>query len=203
MRGKSKKTTWSVFEGHRLRLTGFRSRQFGMIYANQNALLQQAPADAFLEFLGTEVDGRLRLGHWILEARGTYQVPFANGDETLVDFFQDRQPGIYGRGRLFWEGHDTRIARAIRTGFEYHYFTDFNIPLFDAPSQAFYPQSIYQQAGYHRLDFFFSAQIKRAQVYGRVYNTLEGVQAPGYYTTLFYPMWDRAFMIGLNWSFYD
>lgn len=201
--GKAKKTNYGGMPGSRVRFTIFRSRQYGMIYPNAAMVLQQAPDSAYLEFGGVELDTRFRFGKWSFESKLTSQAQTAVGDETLVDFYQNTQPGFYTRTKFYWEDHDLKIARAIRGGLEYYYFSTFNAPLFDAPSQMFYPQVSLEQKGYHRLDVFFSAQIKKAQIYFRVYNTLEGVFDNGYYTTLFYPMWDRNFMVGVNWSFYD
>ncbi len=202
-RGKSKKSNYGGLPGSVIRLTGFRSRQYGMIFPNQGMVLEQAPDNAYLEFLGGELEVRLRMGKWVLETNTTLQSPAAVGDETLFDYYLTTQPDFYTRTKFYWEAHDLKIARAIRGGVEYHYFSTFNAPVFDGPSQMFFPQARLEQAGYHRLDAFFSAQVKKAQLFFRVYNTLEGVFDNGYYTTLFYPMWDRNFMVGVNWSFYD
>ncbi len=202
-RGKSRKTNYGGLPGSEVRLTGFRSRQYGMIFPNQEMVLEQTPDNAYLEFLGGELDMRLRMGKWVLETNTTLQSPTAVGDETLFDYYLTTHPNFYTRAKIYWEAHDLKVARAIRGGLEYHYFSAFNAPVFDGPSQMFFPQTRLEQTGYHRLDAFFLTQIKKAQLFFRIYNTLEGVFDSGYYTTLFYPMWDRNFMVGVNWSFYD
>ena len=172
-RGKRKKTNYGGLEGHRVRLTGFRSRQFRMIYPDQAMVLQQAPDGAFLEFVGAEIDVRFRLGKWSFENTMTTQTPAVSGDQALFDYYRTNQPNFHNRLKLFWEGHDIKIARAVRGGIEYHYFSNFNVPLFDAPSQMFYPQTNIQQAGYHRLDAFFCGSDQEGA------DLFPGLQYPG------------------------
>jgi len=202
-RSKSTKTNYGEIKGHRVRLTGFLSRQYRMIYVNPIGLLSQSQPGSYLEFLGGEIDARVRWKGLVFETKSTYQVATAVGDQVLIDFYQTALPQFYTRSKLFWEGHDLKIARAIRAGFEYNYFSDFNTPLFDGSSQSFYPQVFYNQVGYHRLDAFFVAQIKKVQLQLRMYNILEELPVRGYFTTTLHPMWDRNFMLGVNWSFYD
>lgn len=202
-RSKGIKTNYGVKEGHRVRLTGFRSRQYRMIYVNPIGLLQQSLPGSYMEYIGGEIDARIRWKGLVFETKSTYQIPTAVGDQTLIDFNTKSLPQFYTRSKLFWEGHDLKIARAIRVGFEYNYFSDFNTPLFDGASQSFYPQLDYLQIGYHRLDAFFVAQIKKVQLHLRFYNLLEEVPVRGYFLTTLHPMWDRNFMLGVNWSFYD
>lgn len=203
LRGKSRKTEYAVLPGNHISLTGFRSRQYAMIYADTTAMLVQAPRDSYLEFLGVEAEARLSLGTFSIEGRTTYQFPATSGSDFLETYLRLNQPYIYGKVGIYWEKHNLKIARAIRAGIEMWYHADFDEPLFDGATQQFYPQNAFSQGGYQRVDAFLSAQVKKAQLFLRVYNTLEGVGAPGYMPTVFYPLWDRNFMVGVNWSFYD
>jgi hypothetical protein len=56
---------------------------------------------------------------------------------------------------------------------------------------------------YHRFDVVLAATIKRAHVFLKVVHANEGLFAPGYFTTTLYPMLDRTFMVGVNWTFFD
>ena len=80
---------------------------------------------------------------------------------------------------------------------------DYNAMLFEPSAQQFYPQIGFQQPGYHRLDAYFSTKVKRAHIFIKMINLLEGLPDPGYFTTLFYPMQDRAMVVGVNVKFFD
>lgn len=203
LNGKERKTEYGVMQGHHFSLTGFRSRQYAMIYMDTAMVLNQAPRDSYLEFFGFEVEGRLKMGSFYLDGRTTYQFPTSSGSDFLESYLRLNQPYLYGKVGLYWEKHDLKIARAIRAGIELWYHVDYDEQLFDGPTQQFYPQNTFVMGGNQRLDAFFSAQVKKAQLFLRVYNSLEGVSAPGYMPTLFYPLWDRNLMVGVNWSFFD
>lgn len=205
LKGKDRKSEYGVLRGSHIEVTGFRSRQYAMIYFDTTMVLQQAPRETFLEFFGFEGNGRLRMKSFSIEGNMTYQYPAVAGanSDFLETYLRLNQPYLYGKVGIYWEKHDLKIARAIRAGIEMRFHADFDEPLFDGASQQFYPQNRFLQGGFQRVDAFFSAQVKKAQLYLRFYNTTEGLGVPGYMPTVFYPMWDRNLMVGVNWSFYD
>lgn len=202
LRGKDEKTKYGSLKGHRLELTGFTSTQRSMIAYDSTLALRQFSDGDPLRFIGVEAKGRFRYRSWSVEASVVAQTG-SSRDTTLENLFVSNQPNLYGKAGIYWEKHDLKIARAIRAGIECNAFLDYNTPLFDPASQQFYPQARYTQPGYFRIDAFFSAQVKRAQLFLRMYHANEGITLPGYFTTLYYPMWDRTFMVGFNWSFFD
>ena len=208
-RTKDIKTKYGHYDGQRVRLTAYQSRQRNPIYYGPAMELIGGGDTARVDFTGIEVSGHLRWKKFNLSGQINYQIPDIAGDTVLTNYYMDNQPHYYAKGSLYWEKHDIKIARAIRTGIDYFYQPFYFTPLFDPVSQQFYPQNSLPNSGflfppdYHRVDVFFSAQIKRAQFFARFYNVLDGVFGPGYFTTFGYPMWDRDFQIGVVWTFFD
>lgn len=201
-RGKDTKTKYGSLKGSRFGLTGFASTQRSPIVYDSSMVLRQFGDTTSMTFVGVEASGRFRFRSWSLEASVVAQTG-SSANAYLEELFVQMQPSLYGKAGIYWEKHDLKTARAIRAGIEAWGFVDHRAPLFDVPSQQFYPQGRFEQPGYVRLDAFFSAQVKKAQVFLRMYHANEGVTLPGYFTTLFYPMWDRTFMVGVNWTFFD
>lgn len=201
-RAKSRWTKFGEVPGTELGLSAFVSRLNQMIYYDTTMQLVQAPRSTYLQWMGLEARIRLRLGKFYLEDRTIYQISSSN--DSLVDrMFGNMQPSLYGKASFYFEQKDLKFAGILRIGLDYYYHLNYNAPLFDAASQQFYPQTQFVQAGYHRFDVFFGTQVKKAYVFLKLAHANEGIGTPGYFTTLFYPMFDRTFMVGLNWTFFD
>lgn len=199
------KDTWTKFgvtKGMQLRLTAFQSQTHGMIWYDSTLAVQQMGDTSSQTWRGVEGQLRLRLGKFFFESATTFQASSATR-ESVNSQLGFIQPSFYTRNRLFYENKDLSIAAIIRGGFEYFYHTNYNSPLFDPVSQMFYPQIDYVQKGYHRFDAFAGTQVRRAYIYLRFENFLEGVLSAGNFTTTLYPMRDRVFMLGVNWTFLD
>lgn len=59
------------------------------------------------------------------------------------------------------------------------------------------------QRAYIWADPYFVVLIRRVMVYLRVEHVTEGLLAPGYYLTAWYPMPGRAFSFGVQWDIYN
>ena len=200
--GKSKWLDNSETQGRFIQLSAFNTRNFGQIYLGDATGFVQAAPRQYLQYTGLELKLRANLGHFYLETMAVGQ-NFTSNNGALDSLFSEMQPRAYTKTSVFYENRKVKFARAIRIGFDCWYSLDFKSPAFDPASQAFYPQLTYVQKGYPRLDAYFSAHIKRAFIFLRVLNTMEGVTTLGYFSTTAYPMAPRQVMLGLNWTFFD
>lgn len=199
--GKRERVRGAEVPGMEMSLFGFVSRLNGLIYYDSSMVLQQAASNENLQYVGLDGFFRVRFRQLFLENRTTYQIGSSNvGLDTIVGAMQ---PALYGKTSFYYETRTTRFATAIRLGLDYYYSSAFRTPLFDSPSQQFYPQYEYEQEMYHRFDVVLAATIKRANVFLKLVHANEGLLAPGYFTTTLYPMLDRTFMVGVNWTFFD
>lgn len=199
--GKSKWERLGELPGNEFALTAFISRLNGVIYYDSSMQLVQTGSSEYLQFLGAEARFRLRLGNFYFEDKTTYQISSSGtGLDTLIGRMQ---PDLYGKASFYFESRKVKIATSIRVGIDYYYHLSYYAPLYDAPSQQFYPQNKFLQPGYHRLDAYFGTQVKRAYIFLKVAHANESLFAPGYFTTMLHPMLGRTIMLGINWTFFD
>jgi hypothetical protein len=200
--GRDKWLTVGEQKGRSISLTAFNTRNFGMIYIGGPDSLKQFARTSYIAYQGLELKFRANLGPMYIET-ATVGQNFSSNDTLLQNLFEDFQPRLYTKTSLFYDNKNLKIASILRTGVDFYYSFGYKPPLFDPASQMFYPQAQMEQKPYPRLDFFFATQVKRAYIFMRVINILEGVTADGYFSTLGYPMNVRQMVLGLNWSFFD
>jgi hypothetical protein len=176
-----------------------------MIWYGDSMEVNQSPLGQVLNRSGFEQKARLRLGPFTLENRLTV-VGTSNADTTTLVWQQNHLalPRSYGFFGVFYEQHNVKVANAVRAGVEFHFQSAYHGKLFDPATQQFYSQGTYEMPSNTRIDVYAALHIKKAFVFIRVLNAFEGVGGKlGYFTTPFYPMPERAFQFGVNWSFYD
>ena len=200
--GESKWTKSGESQGRYIQISAFNTRNFGHVFLGDASGFVQTPVQQYLQYTGLELKLRANLGKWYLETTTVGQ-NFNSNNDTLKTLFEDWQPRAYTKASLYYENRELKFANMLRFGVDFWYSLDYNAPFFDPAAQTFYPQLFYTQKAYPRLDFVAATQVKKAYIYLRVLNTLEGVQVPGYFSTFGYPMAVRQVMLGLNWSFFD
>lgn len=180
----------------------FLSQSSRFIYYDQALNPLQAQEGSTLRWVGAELKTRLRLPLRLhIEADVSGQIGTANGDPGLERYAQ-YLPQLYGRGSLYYESSRVSFAEKARIGIESQFQTRFVGQTIDPVSGEFFPTD-YQVPGYVQLNAFASLQIRGVFVYVRYIHANEGLFAPGYYTTPFYPMQEGSLTLGLIWQFFN
>lgn len=183
-------------------LHGFLSRAGQMITYDAAMTLHQAPDDANLTWYGAVLGFRYRfLRKLYVETEATFQQSRSSEDKFLSQY-ERYVPQISGKTSIFYDNRSLSIAGILRLGVDIYYNTSYVGQTVDPLSREFFPAT-YEVPGYVRVDAFFATQIKRAYLYAKMVHINEGIPVAGYYTTPFYPMMERTFTLGVNWSFYD
>lgn len=181
---------------------GFYSRAGNMITYDAGMVVRQAPDGESLTWYGVETGFRYRLLRKIyLETDLTFQESGGTEDKFL-SLYTNQVPRISGKTSFYYDNRSLGIAAILRLGVEFHYNTAFVGQTVDPLSREFFPTN-YEVPAYARMDVFFATQIKRTYIYAKLSHVNEGIFLAGYYTTPFYPMLERTFTLGINWSFYD
>lgn len=169
-----------------------------------SAAMAPQQGEDVLRSAGAELDARLRMkGHFYLYGQLSAQAVFApeGADEDLVQYGRS-QPAVHGKIGIFYDQANLKIARRLRIGGELNGFSTFQGLAFDVLSAQFYPSGLSVQP-YVRADVFATVQIKRAWVWLKVVHANEYFLLRGYYSTPFYPEYERTILLGINWSFFD
>lgn len=201
--GKDIKGNARVQQGNLLSLAVFQSQTNGMILYDTSMVLTQLGPAEYVNWKGVEAKFRIHFRKFSIENQTIFQQPSTNLADSQSSWFTQSQPPLYGKTGFYYENQDLKIASILRAGIECYYHLGYKGWLFDPASQQFYPQTSYDMPGYPRIDIVFSTQIKRAYLYLRAVNVMEGFPIVGYYTTPFYPMLDRTIMFGVTWPFFD
>jgi hypothetical protein len=114
-----------------------------------------------------------------------------------------RLPQNQGIVKLFYTGNLFKNNLQLQLGSQLQMYQSFYSYNYMPSTQAFYLQENFKTSPYPFLDIYLNARIKPATFFIKVENVLFGFAgtnyafAPGYYQT------DRAFRLGISWSFFD
>ena len=156
-----------------------------------------------LNWVGVEAAGRLRLlRKFYVETHTSVQQGSSNSINPFLQWQAQNVPLILGKTSVFYDNSRVTFAERVRIGVDVYYNTAFIGQSIDVLSNEFF-QTNYQVPGYGRIDAFAAMQIKGVYIYGKFTHANEGLLLGGYYTTPFYPMLERSFMLGVYWSFFN
>lgn len=202
--GKRRTRDDQVLDPMFIRIGAFRSSLNRAIYFDTAMVVQQAAQGEGLNWLGLELAMKLRWRRWFLSNTSYWQTNSVDGGGSMDGQFTDYVPPLHGNASLYYEHHNAKIAEIIKFGLELHYQSGFRPLYFDVSNQQFYAQPVgFQVPAYGRLDAAVITRIKGVEIYVRMVNILDEVVIQGYYTTPYYPMLERTFLFGLDWSFFD
>ncbi|MEM6806007.1 MAG: putative porin, partial [Bacteroidota bacterium] len=182
----------------------FLSRVGNMIYYSDSMEVRQAGDGQALTWIGVEAKLRQRfLRHLYLESAVTFQNGSVEGDFPL-ELYAESVPEFFGKASVFFERSNMKIAKRLRIGVELVYNSAFPGQSIDPASGEFFPTP-YVVPAYPRANAFFILHPPRSNVYVwfRFQHMNEQFPYRGYYTTPFYPMLERTFSFGANWTFFD
>ena len=185
-------------------LKGFFTQASRYIYYNTKFDPVQAADGDNLNWLGAEVSGRLRLlRKFYVETNTSVQRGSTNStDDPFLQWQAQSVPLIFGKTSVFYDNSRVKFAERVRLGVDVFYNTAYVGQSMDVLSNEFF-QTNYQVPGYSRIDAFAAMQIKGVYIYAKYMHANEGLLLAGYYTTPFYPMLERSFILGVYWSFFD
>lgn len=193
----------NIRPGNRFYLGWYRTRLDHAIYHDDSMQVRQFPVGRFVSWKGLELDWKFRSKRFFMEHQLSTQFYHSNARGDLLQVFRVYVPRVYGRSSFYYENTRIKIASVLRFGVDIHFFGGHRPWLFDPVSQQWYFKSGVKIASYGRVDVHAATQIKRAYLFLRVTNVLEEVFRPGYFTTYYYPMQERMFLFGVNWTFFD
>ena len=184
------------------RLEVFASVVNRLIYYDTEMQVRQAPDGESITWLGASLEFRARmLRKLYLQSRLNYQQGSTDASGDLGVYARNL-PTFYGTTSLFYDNRNLPIADHVRLGVDIHYHTGYEGFSQDPVSGEFFPAN-YQVDAYIRAGAFLSIQVKRFHFFLRFSHLNEGLLRPGYYTTPLYPMQERMFTLGFNWTFFD
>ena len=176
------------------------NRQNPILYTQNFEPIQATDA---ITRLGIEGSFRLRFWkHFHFETTATYNPRLTTSEDETVDLYLRSVPVVHGNSKIYFDHRDLDIAREFRLGLGMNYWTSYAGQTLEPVSGEFYPTN-YEVLPFTAGEAFFQLNIHGVFVYFRYLYLNENLLFNGYYSTPFYPMMERSYLLGINWTFYD
>jgi hypothetical protein len=158
-----------------------------------DSLAQPLQLSSGMSYWSLEFSQNFQLGNWHLDNTGYLQIV----DENFVHV-----PLWFGRHQLYYEGYFFKEAMFAQVGMELRYSSQYLSDLWSPVTQTYFYSETAQTKRYPIVDAYFSARVKKARIFLKGFNLLQGLLEPGFFQTAGYAMPDRGIRLGIDWEFY-
>jgi hypothetical protein len=176
-----------------VRLTGHFNHIKRHIFFNEAAQPQQLQGNQ--QLYGAELQHRIRFGPIHFENF----VAYTNTDNA--DYI--RIPEWLYDSKLFFQGALFRRALIGQFGVQVYTPSEYRADAYMPVTRQFYLQNDFLIRSYPVTEVFIAADIKSLNVFLKMSNIAQGITAPGYFTTPYYPGMQTSFIFGIKWMFFD
>lgn len=185
--------TGKLGEKQFVRLTGHYNNIKRHVYFNTNAEPAQAVGNQ--QLYGAELQHHIQFGpvHFenFVAYTNTDKAEFIRIPEWLVD------------SKLYFQGNLFKRALHTQFGVQLYLTTNYEAYAYMPVTQQFHLQNGFVVKSYSLLDVFLNADIKSLNVFLKMSHINEGLTAPGYFVTPYYPGMRTSFIFGIKWMFFD
>ena len=112
-----------------------------------------------------------------------------------------RVPEFVTRNTFYYNDYWFQKAMQVQIGTTFKYFTKYNANAYNPLLGEFTLQND-TQIGFHTLDFFFNAQVRRTRLFFKIDNALSSIGTPSYFSAPNYPYRDFTIRFGLVWNWF-
>lgn len=118
-------------------------------------------------------------------------------------------PEIYSHTRTYFQSRAFHKAAVLQLGLDAFWRSTYNANGYMPIIEQFYLNNSVPVKNYMLVDLFLDVRVKRANVFVKISNLLQGAGSPSspfrntYYTTPGYPGLPRSFDFGIMWMFFD
>lgn len=176
------------------------NRQNPILYTQNFEVIQ---SDEAITRLG--LNGSLRLRFWKhfhFETNLTYTPRISTSSDETVDLYLRSVPVLNGKARIYFDHRDLEIAEVFRLGLGLNYWTSYAGQTLEPVSGEFFPTN-YEVLPFTTGEAFFQLNLHGVLIYFRYLYLNENLFYDGYYSAPAYPMMERSYVLGINWTFYD
>jgi len=111
-------------------------------------------------------------------------------------------PDFITRNSLYFKDHWFQRALYIQTGFNFKYFTSYNMNAYDPVLAEFYVQNDNEFGGYPMVDFFFNGRVRQTRIFFKLENVNTLLNGNNNFSAPSYPYRDFIVRFGLVWDFF-
>ncbi|UKT62821.1 putative porin [Pedobacter mucosus] len=166
------------------------------LYFAQSGVNGILPAQetADISLIRLDISKKWRFGKFVLENYLAYQ----KTDNKAVL----RTPEFYTYNSLYFDQTFFKVLKS-NIGFDVRYNSQYANYSYSPATSQFYVGSDEVLKSIPVVDFYFKANLKRANIFLKYDFINQGFPAAGYFTVNRYPMQDALLKFGVSWNFYD
>ena len=112
-----------------------------------------------------------------------------------------RVPEFVTRNTFYYSDYWFKKAMQVQIGTTFKFFTKYNANAYNPLLGEFRLQND-TEIGFHTVDFFFNAQVRRTRLFFKIDNALSSIGTPSYFSAPNYPYRDFTIRFGLVWNWF-
>ena len=161
-------------------------------YFNSNAEAEISGRTITQPYVQVKKD--FQIAHWHFNNLLNYNL-FNNSEIPM--------PAVFYRTSLFYENGLFKKNLFLQAGLQLNFQDKYFAPQWMPTLDYFYNQHQNLYGSQQNLQVFVNVKVKRARLFVKMDNLLQGIDGHGFYNGKFYPIPDRAIKFGISWRFFD
>lgn len=166
---------------------------FGLNQAD--SLVQSFQTNETLNHLKVTVGREFKYGKFALNSKVTFQQ--VDGAEGILNV-----PDVVTRQSLYFTDRLFKNALFLQVGFNFDYFTSYNIDAYDPVLAEFYTQNDQEIGEFPLLDFFVNMKVRQARIFFKAEHFNSSFTGNTFFSAPGYPYRDFNIRFGLVWNFF-
>lgn len=151
--------------------------------------------DGTINYLKAKFSNEFELGNFALNNTILYQSVMDG--ETVLNL-----PQVVTRNTLYYRNHFFQKALYLQTGFNFSYFSTYNMNAYNPLLGEFYIQNDKEFGAFPRIDFFINAKIRQTRIFFKAEHLNSSFTGYDFYSAPNYPYRDFALRFGIVWNFF-
>jgi hypothetical protein len=151
--------------------------------------------DGTINYLKAKFSNEFELGNFALNNTILYQSVMDG--ETVLNL-----PQVVTRNTLYYSNHFFQKALYLQTGFNFSYFSTYNMNAYNPLLGEFYIQNDKEFGAFPRIDFFINAKIQQTRIFFKAEHLNSSFTGYDFYSAPNYPHRDFALRFGIVWNFF-
>ena len=135
--------------------------------------------------------------YWKLALNSTVTFQQVSGQEGILNV-----PDIVTRQSVYFTDRLFKKALFLQVGFNFDYFTSYNLNSYDPVLSEFYVQNGEELGGFPLLDFFINMKVRQARIFFKAEHFNSSFTGNSFFSAPGYPYRDFNIRFGLVWNFF-
>lgn len=160
-----------------------------------DSLVNSFQSNESINYLKVTAQKEIRYGKFALNAAVTFQQ--VSGATEVFNV-----PEVLTRSSIYFTDRVFKKALFLQTGFNFTYFTAYNMNAYDPVLAEFYVQNDEELGGFPLLDFFINVKVRQTRIFIKAEHFNSKFTGNDFFSAPGYPYRDFNVRFGLVWNFF-